>query len=201
MEPRALRAAPGPRIRPESKTEAAAVMDDLRYPIGPFRYTGEGSPARREQWIGEIAAAPDQLRAAVAGLSPAQLDTPYRPEGWTVRQVVHHVPDSHLNAYTRIKLALTEEEPTIKPYEEARWAELPDARTGPIEPSLALLQFLHQRWLLLLRNLRPADFARRFRHPEHGRMFGLDEVLAMYAWHGQHHVAHITSLRRRMGWD
>jgi hypothetical protein len=177
------------------------VTDDLRYPIGPFRYTGEGSPDRREQWIGDISVAPAELRAAVVGLSPVQLDTPYRPDGWTVRQVVHHVPDSHLNAYTRIKLALTEEEPTIKPYEEARWAELPDARSGPIDPSLALLEFLHQRWLLLLRNLRPADFARRFRHPEHGRMFGLDETLAMYAWHGKHHVAHITALRRRMGWD
>ncbi|HWN17341.1 MAG TPA: bacillithiol transferase BstA [Gemmatimonadales bacterium] len=175
-------------------------MDDLRYPIGPFRYTGNGSPAQRDQWLSEIAAAPANLRAAVAGLSPLQLDTPYRPEGWTVRQVVHHLPDSHLNAYTRIKLALTEEEPTIKPYEEARWAELPDARTGPVEPSLALLDFLHQRWLLLLRNLGPADFARRYRHPEHGRMFELGEVLALYAWHGRHHVAHITSLRRRMAW-
>jgi hypothetical protein len=175
-------------------------MDDLRYPIGPFRYPGDGGPSRREQWIGEVAAAPSQLRAAVAGLSPLQLDTPYRPEGWTVRQVVHHLPDSHLNAYTRIKLALTEEEPTIKPYEEARWAELPDARTGPVEPSLALLEFLHQRWLLLLRSLHAPDFARRFRHPEHGRMFAVDEALAMYAWHGKHHVAHITSLRRRMEW-
>ncbi len=175
-------------------------MDDLRYPIGPFRYTGDSSPAQRDQWLGEIASAPGTLRAAVAGLSELRLDTPYRPDGWTVRQVVHHLPDSHLNAYTRIKLALTEEEPTIKPYEEARWAELPDARTGPVEPSLALLEFLHQRWLLLLRNLRPADFARRYRHPEHGRMFALDEVVALYAWHGKHHVAHITSLRRRMAW-
>jgi DinB family protein len=178
-----------------------ASIEDLRYPIGPFRYNDDGSPARREQWIREIGAAPGQLRTAVAGLTLVHLDTPYRPEGWTVRQVVHHLPDSHLNAYTRIKLALTEEEPTIKPYEEARWAELPDARTGPVEPSLALLEFLHQRWLLLLNHLRPADFSRRFRHPEHGRMFGLDEVLAMYAWHGKHHVAHITSLRGRMGWD
>ena len=200
MEPRARRAVPGQQIESVSRMEEAAVMDDFRYPIGPFRYQGDGTPARREQWIAEIASAPAQLRAAVAGLSPAQLDTPYRPEGWTVRQVVHHLPDSHLNAYTRIKLALTEEEPTIKPYEEARWAELPDARTGPVEPSLALLEFLHQRWLLLLRSLRPADFARRYRHPEHGRMFGLDEVVAMYAWHGRHHVAHITSLRRREGW-
>ena len=175
-------------------------MDDLRYPIGPFRYTGAGTPARRKQWIGEIAAAPAALRASVSGLSAGQLDTPYRPDGWTVRQVVHHVPDSHLNAYTRIKLALTEDEPVIKPYEEARWAELADARTGPIEPSLALLEFLHQRWLLLLNSLRPADFARRYQHPELGRMFGLDEVLALYAWHGRHHVAHITSLRQRMGW-
>jgi hypothetical protein len=175
-------------------------MDDLRYPIGPFRYDGATSPAQRDQWLGEIAAAPEQLRAAVKGLSPLQLDTPYRPEGWTVRQVVHHVPDSHLNAYSRIKLALTEEEPTIKPYEEALWAELPDARTGPVEPSLALLDFLHQRWLLLLRSLHPADFARRYRHPEQGRMFELNEVLALYAWHGKHHIAHITSLRRRMAW-
>jgi len=175
-------------------------MDDLRYPVGPFRYTETGSPAQRDQWLSQIATAPGELRAAVAGLSPGQLDTPYRPEGWTVRQVVHHLPDSHLNAYARIKLALTEEEPTIKPYEEARWAELPDARTGPVEPSLALLDFLHQRWLLLLRQLEPADFGRRFRHPEHGRMIGLDETLAMYAWHGRHHVAHISSLRRRMGW-
>lgn len=176
-------------------------MEDLRYPIGPFRYGGSASPAQRDQWLEEITAAPERLKAAVSGLSPQQLDTPYRPEGWTVRQVVHHLPDSHLNAYTRIKLALTEEEPTIKPYEEARWAELPDARTGPVGPSLALLEFLHQRWLLLLRSLQPTDFVRRYRHPEHGRMFELNEVLALYAWHGRHHVAHITSLRRRMAWD
>jgi hypothetical protein len=175
--------------------------EDLRYPIGPFRFDGETNPSRRAQRIGEIAAAPAHLRSAVDGLSVAQLDTPYRPGGWTVRQVVHHVPDSHLNAYTRIKLALTEEEPTIKPYEEARWAELPDARTGPVEPSLVLLESLHERWLLLLRQLGPADFERRFRHPEHGRIFVLDEVIALYAWHGRHHVAHITGLRRRMGWS
>lgn len=174
--------------------------NDLRYPVGVFQFDGDVHPRSREERIGEIAAAPARLREAVAGLTPAQLDTPYRPGGWTVRQVVHHLPDSHLNAYTRIKLALTEEEPTIRPYEEARWAELPDARTGPIEPSLALLEFLHQRWLLLLRQLRPADFERRFRHPEHGRIFVVDEAVALYAWHGRHHVAHITSLRRRMGW-
>ncbi len=180
--------------------EAGAGVD-LRYPVGPFKFDGDVSPRTREQRIAEIAAAPGHLRQAVAGLTPMQLDTPYRPGGWTVRQVVHHVPDSHLNAYTRIKLALTEEEPTIRPYEEARWAELPDARTGPIEPSLALLESLHQRWLLLLRQLRPSDFERLFRHPEHNRVLAVDEAVALYAWHGRHHVAHISSLRQRMGWS
>ena len=137
----------------------------------------------------------------MAGLTPVQLDTPYRPEGWTVRQVVHHLPDSHLNAYTRIKLALTEEEPTIKPYDEARWAELPDARTGPVELSLALLDVLHRRWVLLLRSLRPADFAPAV--PASGARPHVwpGEVVALYAWHGRHHVAHITSLRQPDGWD
>lgn len=176
-------------------------MNDLRYPIGPFRFGGDADQNLREKWIGEIAATPGHLRAAVTGLTPLQLDTPYRDKGWTVRQVVHHLPDSHLNAYTRMKLALTEDEPTIKPYEEARWAELPDGRTAPTEVSLTLLGCLHRRWVLLLRELAPADFGRRFRHPEHGRSIGLDEVLAMYAWHGRHHVAQITSLRSRMGWN
>ena len=175
-------------------------MDDLRYPIGRFQFDGNSSAERREQWIGDIVLAPSHLRAAVAGLTPDQLETPYRENGWTVRQVVHHLPDSHLNAYTRMKLALTEDEPTIRPYEEARWAELPDGRSGEIEPSLDLLESLHQRWVILLRQLPPADFDRRYRHPEHRRIFGLNETLALYAWHGRHHVAHITSLRRRMRW-
>jgi uncharacterized damage-inducible protein DinB len=179
----------------------AAVTDDLRYPIGPFQYQGEPEQRLREQWIEEIAAAPASLRSIVLGLSPQQLDTPYRPQGWTVRQVVHHVPDSHLNAYTRFKLALTEDVPVIRPYEEARWAELPDARTAPIDWSLNLLENLHHRWVLLLRQLSPADFRRRFMHPEQGRPFELQESLALYAWHGRHHVAHIGSLRRRMGWS
>jgi hypothetical protein len=178
-----------------------AVTEDLRYPVGQFRYEGEPDQRRREQWIEEIAATPTNLRAAVAGLAPHQLDTPYRDKGWTVRQVVHHLPDSHLNAYTRIKLALTEDVPVIRPYEEARWAELPDGRAGPIELSLNLLESLHHRWVLLLRQLTPADFRRRFMHPQHGRPFELQETLALYAWHGRHHVAHITSLRRRMAWD
>jgi hypothetical protein len=182
-----------------SSTDTAST-DDLRYPVGRFQFNGDISPSAREGRIEEIAVAPVHLRVAVAGLSAAQLGTPYRPNGWTVRQVVHHLPDSHLNAYTRMKLALTEDQPTIKPYEEARWAELPDARSGPVEVSLSLLDFLHQRWVLLLREMRPDEFRRRFRHPEHGRVFELDEVVAMYAWHCRHHVAHVSSLRRRMGW-
>jgi hypothetical protein len=174
---------------------------DLRYPIGRFQFDGDASTKKREQWIEEIAATPARVRAAVHGLTGTQLDTPYREGGWTVSQVVHHLPDSHLNAYTRIKLALTEDEPTIKPYEEARWAELPDGLSGDIEVSLNLLEYLHQRWLMLLRQMKAADFDRQFRHPEHGRIFKLSETLALYAWHGRHHVAHITSLRKRMGWN
>jgi hypothetical protein len=176
-------------------------MEDLRYPIGRFAFDGKSSPELREQRIADIAAAPGALRAAVAGLVPQQLDTPYRERGWTVRQVVHHLPDSHLNAYTRMKLALTEEEPVIKPYEEARWAELPDVWATPVETSLTLLECLHRRWVLLLRELDPGAFARRFRHPEMGRSIGLDEAVALYAWHGRHHVAHIAALRTRMGWS
>jgi hypothetical protein len=175
------------------------MEEELRYPIGRFEWSGGGSPERIAQWIGEIAAAPGQLRAAVDGLAAGQLDTPYRPGGWTVRQVVHHLPDSHLNSYVRFRLALTEPEPAIRPYDEARWAELGDARTAPVEVSLALLESLHGRWILLLRSLEPADWQRTFRHPEIG-LVTLERTAALYAWHGRHHVAQITSLRRRMGW-
>jgi hypothetical protein len=173
---------------------------DLRYPVGRFHLDGEVTDERRAGWIAEIASLPGRMRAAVAGLTPEQLDTPYRPGGWTVRQVVHHVPDSHLNAYVRCKLALTEDRPTIKPYDEARWAELADARETPIEVSLMLLELLHERWVRLLRSLGPTELARSFVHPEHGRTLTLDWVLAQYAWHGRHHVGHITSLRERQGW-
>jgi uncharacterized damage-inducible protein DinB len=178
-----------------------AALQDLRYPIGTFQYGGDSDQRQNERWIEEIASAPKALRGIVAGLSADQLDTPYRPGGWTVRQVVHHLPDSHMNAYVRIKLALTEDGPTIRPYEEARWAELPDSRTGPIEISLNLLEGLHHRWLLLLRQLTPAQYHMRFIHPEHGRQIEIQEALALYAWHGQHHTAQIASLRRRMGWS
>jgi uncharacterized damage-inducible protein DinB len=139
------------------------------------------------------------MRTAVAGLSDQQLNTPYRPEGWTVRQVVHHVPESHMHSYVRFKLAITEEEPTIKPYYEDRWALLDDANRAPIELSLNLLSALHERWVWFLRSLKEVDFQRTFRHPDLGTV-SLDKNLALYAWHGRHHVAQITSLRERMGW-
>jgi DinB superfamily len=179
-------------------TSAAAT--DLRYPVGRFhRPEAPLDETQRRRAIDAIAATPARLRAAVNGLTSTQLDTPYRPGGWTVRQVVHHVPDSHMNAYVRFKLALTEHEPTIKPYEEARWAELADTRETPIETSLVLLERLHERWVILLQSMSEGDFARRFHHPETG-IQRLDQVLAMYEWHGAHHVGHVRGLRERMGW-
>lgn len=172
---------------------------DSRYPAGEFVWPQEVTADDRRRMIAEIAEAPAKLRAAVAGLTDAQLDTPYRDGGWTVRQVVHHLPDSHLNAYIRFKLALTEQEPTIKPYEQQLWAELPDSKTALIDISLDLLESLHQRWVLTLRAMTPADFARTLRHPELG-VVRLDRYLASYAWHGRHHVAHITELRKAKGW-
>jgi hypothetical protein len=172
---------------------------DFRYPIGRFTYERPLSDDQRRICIGQIEEAPSLLREAVRGLSQQQLDTPYREGGWTVRQVAHHLPDSHLNSYIRFKLTLTETEPTIKPYHEDRWAELFDSRTGDIEISLALLESLHKRWVLLLRSLTPQDFALTFKHPELG-IVSLDRNIALYAWHGRHHIAHITSLRERMGW-
>lgn len=174
-------------------------MSDARYPIGKFAYSGPPTEEQRKQFIEDISNAPSDLRKSVEGLSPIQLDTPYREGGWTVRQVVHHLPDSHMNAYVRFKLALTEDEPTIKPYMEDRWAELQDSRSVPIEVSLALLENLHERWVGLLKSLRPEDWKRSFRHPELG-LVPLEKNLALYSWHGRHHVAHVTELRKRMGW-
>jgi hypothetical protein len=173
---------------------------DLRYPTGRFAQPAAYTPAFREQAIDTIAKTPAALRKAVAGLSDAQLDTPYRPDGWSVRQVVHHVPDSHLNAYVRVKLALTEDRPTIKPYDEHLWAQLEDTRSTPIETSLTFLESLHERWVRLFRSLGDDDFGRRYVHPETGEHH-LDYLIALYAWHGPHHVAHVTSLRHRMGWE
>jgi hypothetical protein len=175
------------------------VVDDVRYPVGRFKKKDALSREERDAALEVLAAAPANLRQAVSGLADSQLDTPYREGGWSVRQVVHHLPDSHLNAYVRIRLALTEEEPTVRPYDEARWAELPDARHGPVETSLALLGAVHERMVRLLRNLDERDFARRFIHPE-GWNGTIDTLVGMYAWHSKHHVAHVTELRSRMGW-
>jgi hypothetical protein len=174
--------------------------EKLKYPIGKFNWEGSATDAARQLFIEQIEQAPARLRAAVLQLNPEQLDTHYRPGGWTVRQVVHHLPDSHLNSYVRFKLALTEHSPTIKPYNEARWAELPDSWATPVEVSLALLENLHRRWVVLLKAIAPADWSRLVVHPDRGPM-ALDQMLALYAWHGQHHVAHITTLGRRMGWN
>ena len=174
-------------------------MSDPRYPIGPFRPLPTPAPESRTACIQQVAEAPALIRAAVTGLTDAQLETPYRPGGWTLRQVLHHVPDSHLNAYCRYKFALTEDNPTIKPYDEAAWANIADtARTRP-EVSLALLDALHERWVVLLESMSAADFARPLQHPERGPIT-LDWMLQLYAWHGRHHAAHVTALRTREGW-
>ena len=172
---------------------------DLRYPVGKYVKCESLTPEQRAEVIAEIAATPKSLRDAVAGLSREQIDTPYRPGGWTVRQVVHHLPDSHMNSYVRLKLALTENGPTIKPYEEQLWAELADSRDTPVEVSLTLLEALHQRWVILLRSMKAEDFSRTLRHPVLGPM-PVDNLVNIYAWHGRHHVAHITALREREGW-
>ena len=175
-------------------------LESLRYPIGRRQKPAEVTPELRADWIEAIAEAPALLRAVVSGLTQAQLDTPYRPGGWTVRQVVHHVPDSHMNAYVRFRWTLTEDNPQIKDYNETSWAQLPDGKTADIEVSLNLLASLHERWVLLLRALTEEDFARTCVHPEMGSV-SLDDFLAVYAWHGQHHIAHIQSLRDRRGWN
>jgi DinB superfamily len=172
---------------------------DTRYPIGQFSWTGSQTSAQRAAGIDAIAAAPQNMRKAVAGLSDVQLDTPYRDGGWTVRQVVHHVPDSHINLYIRLKFAVTENEPTIKPYDEGVWANLADAKAGPIEPSLNLLEGLHYRLTMFLRSLSETDVMRKFTHPEIG-VINIDRCIASYAWHSKHHIAHITSLRALKGW-
>jgi hypothetical protein len=174
-------------------------MSDPRFPIGKFHYEGTPSAEQRRKFIAEIEQTPAAVRAAVQGLSPTQFDTPYRDGGWNVRQVVHHIPESHMNAYIRFKLALTEDEPTIKPYAEDLWAKLADVQATPTEVSLALLENLHVRWVVLLRGLHEEDWKRTFIHPENG-VVSLEKNLALYAWHGRHHTAHITELRKGMQW-
>ena len=180
-------------------TVPTSALAELQYPIGKLSYNGPLTAEQRKQCIEDIAAAPKNLRAAIAGLNPEQIETPYRDGGWTVRQVVHHVPESHMNAYIRFKLALTEDEPTIKPYEEDRWAKLPDVQSTPLEVSLSLMDLLHDRWVRVLKAINPEEWKRNFKHPELG-VVPLEKNLCLYSWHGRHHVAHITELRKRMNW-
>jgi len=179
-------------------TATQSAPADLRYPVGKFR-RAEANTTDHAAAIATLAALPEKLRAAVRGLSAAQLDTPYREGGWTVRQLVHHLADSHMNSYVRMRLALTEDWPTIKPYDEKLWADLPDARTAAIDDSLQLIAGMHARWVVLLRSLTEDQWQRGYVHPENGRQ-SLAEAAALYDWHSRHHVAHIVELRKRSGW-
>lgn len=176
-------------------------MTDLQYPIGMFACPPVISAAQRAAWIEALAALPDILEAACVGLDEAALKTPYRDGGWTIRQVVHHVADSHMNSCIRFKLALTEDGPTIRPYFEDRWATLPDTLDGPLPLALSLIRALHVRWVFLLQALDDDAWSRTYLHPSDGAHYRLDHALGLYAWHGRHHVAHITTLRDRMGWS
>ncbi|NHC43205.1 bacillithiol transferase BstA [Bacillus sp. MM2020_1] len=171
---------------------------DSKYPIGKFQFDGEITNSVTKVWINEIEELPSLLRAAVKDLDNEQLDTPYRSGGWTVRQVIHHLADSHMNAYVRFKLALTEEKPVIKPYDESEWAELSDYKL-PIDISLSLLEAMHKRWTNLLRSLNPADMEKTFIHPDSGEV-SIGKNIGIYAWHGRHHLSHITSLCSRKSW-
>lgn len=173
---------------------------EMRYPIGKFQPPAEITDALLLEWVDQIAQTPDNLRKAISGLSEDQLDTPYRPGGWSVRQVVHHLPDSHMNSYVRLKLALTEDTPTIRPYDEGLWAATPENAVTPVDVSIRLLEGLHERWVCLLRAMTPDDFERTFIHPATGRTLTLAVTTGLYAWHGRHHVGHITALRTREGW-
>ena len=175
------------------------MIDDVRYPVGPCEWPAEVSAEEKRSNLRDIAELPAKLRAAVVGLAPQHLDIPYRDGGWTIRQIVHHIPDSHMNSYVRFKLALTEDQPTIKPYDEKLWAEIPEARTAPIEMSLDMVDALHRRWSLMLQNMTAADFERSIVHPEIGAL-KLKSLEAGYGWHCRHHVAQIVATRRRMGW-
>lgn len=174
------------------------MSEDLRFPIGKFDKDFEFSAELKNKFVKDVGELPEKVRAAIENLNDEQLDTPYRPGGWTVRQTVHHIADSHLNALTRFKLALTEDVPTIRPYDEARWAELADSRL-PVEVSINLLENLHHRWTVLLNSMSDEDFSRRLIHPDSGE-WTLGKMLGLYSWHGRHHTAHITRLRQRNGW-
>lgn len=174
-------------------------LDTLRYPVGAMPVNQPLTPGQAQHYVDEIAALPQKMTQLVANWPDEQLDTPYRPDGWTVRQVVHHVADSHMNAYIRTKLALTEENPRISPYEEGEWAKLPDSSL-PVASSLTLLSVLHERWVNCLNGLTDKDLLRTYYHPGSGRTFSVADVLALYAWHGEHHFQHIARLAERNGW-
>jgi uncharacterized damage-inducible protein DinB len=176
------------------------ILEEQKFPIGRYKKTETITTELLEQWINDIAHFPKKIKDAVEYLNDEQLDTPYRPEGWTIRQVVHHCADSHMNSFMRFKLALTEDKPTIKPYFEDRWAELEDSKTFPIKSSIQLLEALHARWTILLQNMEDKDLRRTFIHPEHGEEVQLDENIGIYAWHCNHHLAHITTLKQQKGW-
>jgi len=175
-------------------------MDNLSYPIGKFKFDPDITVVKREEWTRKIESLPGQLKDSIEGLDEEQLDTPYRPGGWTVRQLIHHLADSHMHAYIRMRLALTEENPSVKTYDQDAWAALADAKSAPVEPSLSVIDGLHARWGQLLHSLASSDFKRTVQHPEMGQV-ELDLILQIYAWHGDHHVAHILALRRRQAWD
>ena len=174
-------------------------MEDLKYPIGKFQSKESYSLEEVRSFIDLIEAVPTKFENEVRGLTDAQLDTPYRDGGWTIRQVIHHVADSHTNAYIRVKWTLTEDTPVIKAYEEKLWAETPEIKASP-DLSIALLKALHKKWVILLRGLTEPDLKKQFIHPESKKHVRLDTLAATYAWHGEHHLAHITSLKKRMGW-
>ena len=175
-------------------------LEKLRYPIGRFKFNFDAGRSEFKKWIRDIEKHPENLKKAVKGLNEKKLNTPYRDGGWTTRQVVHHLFDSHSNSYTRMKLAMTEDNPIIKPYMEARWAELEDGKNTPVELGLNLLELLHKRWMIFLRSLTEKDLQRTFFHPDNKRSQTIAQTIALYAWHSRHHLAHITELKRRMGW-
>ena len=176
-------------------------LEQYKYPIGKFIKPEIITREILHSWIEDIETLPERLKKEVENLSERQLDTPYRQDGWTLRQVIHHLADAHLNAFIRVKLALTEENPVVKPYFEERWAELPDSQNFPVRPSLKIIKGIHQRWSFLLKTLSEQDFQKVFIHPENNREFKLEEILGIYAWHGNHHLAHISTLKKQKGWE
>ncbi|MEL7530189.1 MAG: YfiT family bacillithiol transferase [Bacteroidota bacterium] len=178
----------------------ASQLEALKYPIGKYQVPETITPAMIQQWIQEIEILPGLLIDSVSNLTDLQLNMPYRPGGWSLRQVIHHVVDSHMNSYVRFKWTLTEDQPTIKAYYEDRWAELPEAKTAPVQVSLGLLASLHARWVMMFRNMSAEEWQRAYYHPEQEKLIRLDQNLGLYAWHGKHHLAHINSLKQGMGW-